>query len=292
MADDARAVWRRIALYIGLLLLFCAPLYALILGLGQLGGGRGMYVGALMWCPALAALATCRLTGKPVAELGWGWGRTRDQLISWALPLGYAGVAYTAAWATGLAGFYDRAFVGDIQKDFGWEGLPPSVAVLGFVALQGTIGIVRGAAYALGEEIGWRGLLVPELVRVTSFTGAAIISGVVWAVYHAPILLFADYNAGTPWWFGLSCFTVLVMSGSVVFAWMRLRSGSLWTAVLLHASHNVFIQSVFTPLTRPTSTSAYVIDEFGLALPIVLAVLAVILWRRRGELPLPDRLQR
>jgi membrane protease YdiL (CAAX protease family) len=80
----------------------------------------------------------------------------------------------------------------------------------------------------------------------------ALISGVIWSVWHYPILFFADYNASTPAWYGAACFTVMVVGLSFAFAWMRLKSGSLWTAVLLHASHNLFIQRVFDPLTTDT----------------------------------------
>jgi membrane protease YdiL (CAAX protease family) len=50
---------------------------------------------------------------------------------------------------------------------------------------------------------------------------------------------------------------------------MRLKSGSLWTAAILHASHNLYIQAIFTPLTRNTGKTAWFIDEFGAILPIV-----------------------
>lgn len=104
--------------------------------------------------------------------------------------------------------------------------------------------------WALGEEIGWRGFLVPELSKTVSFTGTALISGVVWALWHYPILIFADYNAGTATWYALTCFTVMVVAISFVFAWLRLKSGSLWTGALLHASHNLYVQNIFTPLTK------------------------------------------
>ena len=55
---------------------------------------------------------------------------------------------------------------------------------------------------------------------------------------------------------------------SFAFAWMRLRSGSLWTGAFLHASHNMVIQSILTPLTIDTGKTKWVIDEFGCALPI------------------------
>jgi len=64
---------------------------------------------------------------------------------------------------------------------------------------------------------------------------------------------------------------------------MRLKSGSLWTGVLLHASHNFFIQQFFDPITTDTGRTRYVTGEFGAALPIVFILLGTYFWMRRGE---------
>ena len=148
---------------------------------------------------------------------------------------------------------------------------------------MGSFGLVGSMARALGEEIGWRGFLVPELSKTMGFTSTALISGVVWACWHYPILVWGDYNAGTPSWYGLSCFTVLVVAIGVVFAWMRLKSGSLWTGAILHASHNLYVQAIFTPLTQNRGKTAWFIDEFGAVLPVVAVVFAIYFWRRRRE---------
>jgi membrane protease YdiL (CAAX protease family) len=67
-------------------------------------------------------------------------------------------------------------------------GLPlsPAGATVLYVLLGGTFGVARSLANALGEEIGWRGFLVPELSRKMSFTGTAILSGAVWSCWHYP----------------------------------------------------------------------------------------------------------
>jgi len=70
-----------------------------------------------------------------------------------------------------------------------------------------------------------------------------------------------------------------------VFAWMRLKSGSLWTGAILHGSHNLYIQAIFTPLTRNTGKTAWYIDEFGAMLPLVTIAFAFYFWSRRRELP-------
>ena len=75
----------------------------------------------------------------------------------------------------------------------------------------------------------------------------------------------------------------MVLAISFLFAWMRLKSGSLWTGMMLHASHNLFVQAIFDNLMRNTGKTAYVTTEFGAALAIVCSVVAVLVWRRRGE---------
>jgi len=110
----------------------------------------------------------------------------------------------------------------------------------------------------------------------------------IWALYHYPLLLFSDYNSGGPKWLALVCFTVMVVSSCFIFTWMRLKSGSLWTGAILHASHNLFIRVIFTPLTTDTGNTSFYIDEFGIGLPIATVIVAYICWRKRKELPEPE----
>jgi membrane protease YdiL (CAAX protease family) len=77
----------------------------------------------------------------------------------------------------------------------------------------------------------------------------------------------------------------MVVGISFIYAWMRLKSGSVWTGMLLHASHNLWVQSIFDPLTTDTGRTKYVIGEFGIGLAIAGAVSGYVFWRRRGELP-------
>lgn len=255
----------------------------LIIKSGHVGAGGGTYVAALMWCPALGALLTCKMIGRDVRSLGWKWGQSRYQVMSYLIPLGYATVTYGIVWLSGLGGFYNERFVTAVGDRFGLGHLPAWAAIAMYLFFAGTTGVVRGCASALGEEIGWRGLLVPELARRTSFTATALISGSIWAMWHYPILIFADYNAGTPTWYSLTCFTVMVIALAFVFAWLRLKSGSLWTGAIMHASHNLFVQAFFDPVTKDTGRTKYVIGEFGAALPVAAVLLAAYFWTRRGE---------
>jgi membrane protease YdiL (CAAX protease family) len=274
----------QIVTYVLLVLLFSCVFYYLIIRAKQLGAGGGMYVVGIMWCPALAAFATLKLNGRSLSDLGWHWPARKYALASWYIPLLYAGAAYLIVWLSGLGGFPNHEFVASLTKRMG-PRLSPGLATVLYVVLIGSFGMVGSLSHALGEEIGWRGFLVPELAKNVSFTATALISGILWSLWHYPVLIFADYNAGTATWYALLCFTVMVVAISFVFAWMRLKSGSLWTGALLHASHNLYVQAIFTPLTRNTGKTAWFIDEFGAVLPLVTVAVAIYFWTRRRELP-------
>lgn len=274
----------RIGIYLLLALGLSSIFYALIIACGHVGGANGMYVTGLMWAPATAAILTCRLTGKPLSELGWGWGRWRYIWMAYLLPLAYAGIAYVIVWASGMGHFGNPEFLSQMSKSLGWISAPSWTIVAGSLLVYGTIGMVSGVATGLGEELGWRGFLTPEITRAYGFTRGTFFTGIIWTAWHLPIILFADYNSGTPVWFAIACFAVMVIGLSFAFAWLRLRSRSVWPAAILHGSHNLFIQEWLTPITaRSGRITPYAIDEFGFMLPLVCIVMAIVFWRVRGN---------
>lgn len=268
------AVRRRIVLFLVLTFALSSIFYFLIIARGRM---EQLPVLGLMWCPGVAALITLLATRRTQRGIGWGWGETRWQVLSYLGPAGLALAVYGLVWATGIGGLSPQGLIETA------DGLSESVPVI--LAVFVTLGFLQSMVSALGEEIGWRGLLVPDLARITSFTNTALISGAAWAVYHYPLILFADYNSGTPRWYAMLAFTWLVFAASFVFAWLRLRSGSVWTAVILHASHNLFIQAIFDQLTEDRGITRYITTEFGVGLALAYSVAAWICWRKRGELP-------
>ena len=281
--SEARGSRAQVLVYLLLVFAFSSVFYFLVLRAHGLGAAGGLYVVGIMWCPALAGIATLKLNRRPLEELGWKWPQAKYATMSWYIPLLYATIAYTIVWSTGLGSFPNHETMQQLVQRIGLR-TSPAVSTVLYVLLAGSFGLIPSLARALGEEIGWRGFLVPELFKTMGFTNTALITGAVWSCWHYPILIWGDYNAGTPTWYGLICFTILVVAISFVFAWTRLKSGSLWTGAILHASHNLYIQGIFTPLTRNTGKTAWYIDEFGAVLPLVAVAFAVYIWRRRKEL--------
>jgi membrane protease YdiL (CAAX protease family) len=285
MAEQSSYGNKNVITYLFFTFTFSSVFYFLIISNGHLNSGHGLYVLGLMWCPAIAAILTHLLHGIPFSEMGWKPKQARYLAISYLLPIAYALITYLVIWFSKTGGFYNKDFVERIGMQTGYPGLPAGIAITIYVLVTGTIGMFGSMFSAFGEEIGWRGFLVPQFAKNHSFTATSITVGIIWSIWHYPILLFADYNNGAPAWFSLTCFTVLVISISFAFTWLRLKSGTLWTGVLLHASHNLFIQAIFTPLTFDTGNTKYFIDEFGIGLPVTAVIVAIIFWKKRKELP-------
>lgn len=272
---------KKVSLFLLLTAAFSSVFYALLISAGTMEGENGMYVLGLMWCPGVAAIITQLYFHRSLRGMGWGWGKTKYQVWSYVVPIGYAAIAYGVVWGLGLGGFPNSGRVAWTAQRLGIEGYSEGAIIVIRFFYIAALGFLPSVLSAAGEEIGWRGLLVPELSKITSFGRTALISGAVWAAWHSPIIIFVDYNnPGVPMWYSLACFVVMVMAVSFLFAWLRLTSGSLWTGVILHASHNAFIQGFFTPMTQDTGITHYFIDEFGIALPIVLIVIALVVWKR------------
>jgi membrane protease YdiL (CAAX protease family) len=131
------------------------------------------------------------------------------------------------------------------------------------VALSFAMNLLFGGS--LGEEIGWRGFLLPRLLRTHSPIGASLILGLVWALWHAP----ADLTSGFLGQGAVAIFARIVwtLPVAIVFTWLYLKgNGSLLVPILLHTSINVLSDLRFSNFERAMVT------YFG-----VLALLSIVL---------------
>lgn len=210
-----------------------------------------------MWGPGIAAVITSLWFNKSIKALGFGFKKPQYLLAGYLLPLLYAVPVYIAIWLFGFAGFN--------------TGFNCSYLVLF------TVGQIQHIIAAAGEEIGWRGFLYPQLSKNYDGFTAALVTGIIWAVWYYPLII-NTYHEGPPLWYVLGCFSIMIIAVSFLAAWLRDKSGSIWPSVLLHASHNFYILIFLNNLTNPSPYRAYVYGESGIGLAVSTLVIAILLW--------------
>jgi hypothetical protein len=242
------------------------------------------YIFGLMWMPAVAAILTCRILGRPLRALGFATWNGRYVLIGYLILIAYCLVASLGIWIFGFGGFPNSDFVQTTADAFGLGRAPDWVVIALFVVLTGTTGMVSGVAAATGEEIGWRGFLVPELAKVLPFTGVALVSGLIWVV------ALPDHRRRLPG--RQPSAVVLAVDIHIRRDRDQLRAGvaavgdrQRLAADFPHASHNLWMQSIFSPLTSDREFTKWVAGDLGLAFVVVAAVVAAAFWLKRGALP-------
>lgn len=265
-----------VALYVLLVALFSLPWYLLMIHAGDLGIGRGMVVHTLMWCPTLAALLTCYLSGISLSSLGFRWPRLRYIGLGYGLPILYALLAYVPYWISNSGSLNVSQYAAFSASSLKLHTTTGALLLNLFLLLG--FGVISSTTSGLGEEIGWRGFLFPSLFRLIGPGGAILISGLIWAFWHYPGILGANYNSGGPAWVALLCFTWMVVAGAAIFGWLRVKSGSVWPAAIAHGSHNLFIQAICDPITRQDKTSAIWTTEFGILLAVTTTIVALVCW--------------
>jgi uncharacterized protein len=94
-----------------------------------------------------------------------------------------------------------------------------------------------------GEEIGWRGYVLPRLQANHSALAASLILGVIWGLWHLPKFLAPDNTS--PFWL----FMIRTIAAAVVYTWVYNNTrGSLLLTTMLHAAANT--AGVFLPIAN------------------------------------------
>ena len=227
--------------------LLALPLW--LSGLGLATPGTTLILVGMMFIPTLAALIASRVspptdgfmrtTGLRAARSFRTWWRYA--LIAWLMPIVAMVAALTLAWMLGifhvdLVNF--SGFAAQVHASSGGKQLPMSLRTL--VALQLAGALVApfiNAIPALGEEIGWRGFLLPRLCRFGQWP-ATILTGVIWGLWHAPAVLLGYNYPGLPPVEALACMAIGGALLSVLLGWLRLASGSIWPSAIAHGCIN------------------------------------------------------
>lgn len=275
---NKKDAWKSIFLFLILVIALTSPLHYAIVNLYP----SRIYVGAIMWCPAIAAFITLKLRGRKISSLNWHWGEWKYIRMSYVIPALYGIVTYVLIWAFGFGNIANNEAITDWGKELGLFGIgtlnPTAITIIG-VILLGTVEVIRASATTLGEEIGWRGFFIYELRKVLSFTGVSVFSGIIWAAWHWPLLVYYSNNVLLEF----TTFFIVIISMSFIMAYYTFKSNSLWPAVIFHAVSNVYVQKIFPPLTEQVEGSEHWLGENGIMFALVTFAFGIYYWRKAAK---------
>jgi uncharacterized protein len=247
-----------------------------------------LFAPLLMWVPGTVSLVMRLLRREGFADAGFRRGNLRFWCWSYFGPLVAGAIVYLVAalfHVVQLTPYLrQQSMFGPVPVRFLWWNADASVPwLLGQRFLFcATFGIALGFIYGLGEEIGWRGYLLPRLLQ-SRVRFPILLSGLVWAAWHMPFVLltFQHRPVVNAIIYALAC----VIFG-VFIGWLRLASGSVFIAAMAHAAYNTFFQDFFDH-TFVGPHKWFWAGEEGVLCSVVFGALAVWLYRTR-RMPMPD----
>jgi membrane protease YdiL (CAAX protease family) len=231
------------------------------------------------FAPGIAGLAARLICTGSVRGLGLGRGRDRRlTALAYLVPIAYTLVAYALLFAVG-AGELDPA---SLAKHGPIADAPAGVGALAAAALALTLGMVPLTILALGEEIGWRGLMTRRLAEVMPLPRVVLWTGLAWSAFHLPLLLLVPGAVeGAPKAYAIALFTVGLLAISYPMAWLTIRTGSIWPATVMHAAMNAALYMVAEPLTKRTGEATDWLARDTGALLVLATVAAAAAWWSR-----------
>jgi membrane protease YdiL (CAAX protease family) len=227
-------------------------LYGLISQAPQLELFYAPVIAITMWTPTLAAWLSGRIC-KAERTIAFSFkprfkNHVRYYLLAWLAPLvaTLVGAAiYFLVFPENFSTSFDYISVTLATQGQGSEqvaAIPLSLIVLIQVVTALSIGPLINTALAIGEEIGWRGFLFPELEKQIPRPAAFVLIGIIWGVWHAPIIALFGHNYGLEHfgapWVGIAMMCLSCFAFGTVLSWLVEKSGSIWPAALGHGALN------------------------------------------------------
>lgn len=216
-------------------------------------------------------------TGLVNFKIKWSW------LVAWLLPVAMVGLCILVnGMMPGVELKYNTeqlinmGQVPEDQQELVREQMMklPAWLMLVSTVFSGLIaGITVNAIAAFGEEYGWRNYLVGAL-REVKFCKAALFIGIVWGIWHFPLILMGHNYPNEPRW-GVLLMVVMSILMGVIELYFVLKSKSMVVAAILHGTVNA-VSGVVIYFTL--GGNDFVNGMPGLSGFIVMAITILCIW--------------
>ena len=243
-----------------------------------------------MFCPLLAVLLVQKVFQRQPTGIGWKvQGRRRWWLAAWFGPAVFtvlAAVLYFAVFPHRLdlsGSWLATAYGGEMDAETLRREL--GVSNLSYMLETGLFAITLAPPInmlaAVGEEAGWRGYMMPHLKEQLGLLNGRLLGGVIWGVWHWPIMLLTGYEYGTNYLgapvLGLVVWCVVCFALNTLLDWLYEKTGCIWVSAIAHGAFNA-VAALFVVLTNPADSYYNVLGPMPIGLIGMLPMLALAVW--------------
>lgn len=221
-------------------------------------------ISSVMFIPALGALITRLLTKERLT------GKNLMLMVNLKGNLQYYGLVWFGFILLTLFGaalyfliFQDQldpglGYMKAISEAWGIESTQEQLQQA--VVMQLVMGVVLAPFVNLincfGEEWGWRGFLLPKLLKQFKVAPAILINGVIWGLWHVPLTIMGhNYGVGYPGFpfTGIIAMCIFCTVMGTILSFVTIKTGSCIPAIMGHGTLNGFASAglLFTSLDHP-----------------------------------------
>jgi len=146
------------------------------------------------------------------------------------------------------------------------------------------ISAVISSFAALGEEGGWRGYMMPKLIKLFGLKKALILGGIIWGLWHAPLTC-CGHNFGTDYpgfpYVGIILMCIMCTAMGVMLTYITYKTQSVWPAAFMHSVNNAAptILGFFIDDEKATGIMSQMVVQWGIRMipEIVIAIICFVL---------------
>lgn len=189
------------------------------------------------WAPTIVLVVLSKkiLNGIPLKDFLKGAFRDKVSLSCFSIStFTIVGVYFLSVVLSGLV--EKNSFSASISIPF-----PAVIWSLIFSVLQG----------ASGEELGWRGYLLPRLEDNYGFAKGNIILGLIWAFWHLPLWFISSGYHGWMLLQYIASFILCIASFTVLMGWIQQKCRNLFLAFWMHFLFNFLLTTLAVDVLLP-----------------------------------------
>ena len=145
---------------------------------------------------------------------------------------------------------------------------------------------VMTAFLGFGEELGWRGYMMPKLEKLFGTPASVLIGGILWGLWHAPLTC-SGHNFGTNYagfpFVGIALMCLMCTLMNCVLTYITKKSKSVYPAAILHMVNNQVGGLFVTLFVNPKTNNIGAFLLTLIPMTVFAAIMFILMLRMKKE---------